>query len=1051
MLPDGNGGIRVLEFQRTGGFRPQYPGASVIDLRGDGTAPTVWAAISSGLGVPGTALWTVTSSGDEAVVLSGLYSESGTIGNFPIESTISSPNFSFSGFSGGHLADKTHFTKGLGDNLSIEGDHNLVFGDTITSSQKETVGDYLTAIGTNLTLGDAFTRRAYGGMRFPRAHFFSNNDTLSVPDGLGALILLEFQVNGFFVPTPDHITVDLRGLDIAPDVGAAIMAGLASGGSVIDWQVAYSDNDHISYRATYPIVGQNAAIQASISQSPVYEDFGVTGFSGARIGDGVDRSLIAGNGLRVGRNTHHCIALGSGDLATFPTMGKDGSFNVSIGNANNIGSRQGESDRAGSGNVVVGAFLYVGENPKTSDTDPGASRNVVVGYYSTSNSNDSVAIGSYAQVRHSSNPAGVAIGFHVTIDNGAHHSIAIGSTSTIGPGAYNSLAIGDTTSIGSGTYNSLAIGTAVSVGSGSHDAIALGNAITKFTGNTYTTALGMFIQEQGGNTRAQLVGFNITCSGGSTYVSSFGDSLTSGSGSIYCGLFGYNISFTNATDTYAFGKNISCGGGVGQHVLIGSDVHVSSGVARTVAIGYNVNLGSSVSDSVCIGSNLSASNRTALVVIGSGITTIAGNGTVTIGLSAANSSDNAVVIGISANVGSSSGQGIAIGAGATINSSSVNCVAVGAGANIGAGSNACSIINGASVGTNCTGANAFGNGSSVGHDCADVINFDGDVGHTSQRIFNALAVMPPNSWASIQIGSDNRIFGGPATSTINIGNGVVLRCGRTASVSRTVALGYTINLGELLVDATATIEVSGPENFVDNDYVVFPDGSGGTITVEYQTTGGFVPTPGRFTVDLQGLTSGDSQGVSDATRTVVVANSLLTAGTGSSGGIGYQQPYTYVGGTLGNGQSITPFVTAGASAFVGDTFADGDDGGPSSDSVAIGSYVTTGANCNYVVAIGRDVTVDTDVIDSIAIGRGAHSTVSHECVIGAGTADTSISIFTVRGYNGTALDTLKAINNPASGETGLSVTYNDGASISNKTLKAAVSPPGGSLLAYFDP
>jgi len=43
------------------------------------------------------------------------------------------------------------------------------------------------------------------------------------------------------------------------------------------------------------------------------------------------------------------------------------------------------------------------------------------------------------------------------------------------------------------------------------------------------------------------------------------------------------------------------------------------------------------------------------------------------------------------------------------------------------------------------------------------------------------------------------------------------------------------------------------------------------------------------------------------------------------------------------------------------------------------------------------------------------------------------------------------VSNPAAGSTGLSVVYNTAGTYSNKTIKAAVAPPGGSLLLYVDP
>jgi len=64
----------------------------------------------------------------------------------------------------------------------------------------------------------------------------------------------------------------------------------------------------------------------------------------------------------------------------------------------------------------------------------------------------------------------------------------------------------------------------------------------------------------------------------------------------------------------------------------------------------------------------------------------------------------------------------------------------------------------------------------------------------------------------------------------------------------------------------------------------------------------------------------------------------------------------------------------------------------------------------------------------------------------------------VRGYNGAALNTLDAVDNPVdSGNpnlavSGLTVVVTQGAALSNKTLKAApfANLPGGALVAYLE-
>lgn len=94
----------------------------------------------------------------------------------------------------------------------------------------------------------------------------------------------------------------------------------------------------------------------------------------------------------------------------------------------------------------------------------------------------------------------------------------------------------------------------------------------------------------------------------------------------------------------------------------------------------------------------------------------------------------------------------------------------------------------------------------------------------------------------------------------------------------------------------------------------------------------------------------------------------------------------------------------------------------------------------------------------IAIGYGASAT-DNECIVGSydplSSVDGSIHTFEVKGnntaYGSVAVDTLKAIDNPASGFVGLFATFNDGLSVTSKQMQATASPPIGSLPIYIDP
>lgn len=76
------------------------------------------------------------------------------------------------------------------------------------------------------------------------------------------------------------------------------------------------------------------------------------------------------------------------------------------------------------------------------------------------------------------------------------------------------------------------------------------------------------------------------------------------------------------------------------------------------------------------------------------------------------------------------------------------------------------------------------------------------------------------------------------------------------------------------VAATGTIQCVARANLVDNDFFTVSDGAT-TVIFEYQVTGGFVPTPGRVTIDVQ-AGGGGSTPMAALTLPVIVANLALT-------------------------------------------------------------------------------------------------------------------------------------------------------------------------------
>lgn len=149
---------------------------------------------------------------------------------------------------------------------------------------------------------------------------------------------------------------------------------------------------------------------------------------------------------------------------------------------------------------------------------------------------------------------------------------------------------------------------------------------------------------------------------------------------------------------------------------------------------------------------------------------------------------------------------------------------------------------------------------------------------------------------------------------------------------------------------------------------------------------------------------------------------------------------------------------------------------------AIGASITNGlvighgatVNATDGIAIGASSIVNN--FQSICVGTSASSSgangialgafatcAANVCSIGCSAGpssiptDMSIHTFAVRGWDltagggtGAAIDTIKAVDNPASGSTGLTVVYYDGLAYANKTIKAASSLPIGAMYLYIE-
>lgn len=163
------------------------------------------------------------------------------------------------------------------------------------------------------------------------------------------------------------------------------------------------------------------------------------------------------------------------------------------------------------------------------------------------------------------------------------------------------------------------------------------------------------------------------------------------------------------------------------------------------------------------------------------------------------------------------------------------------------------------------------------------------------------------------------------------------------------------------------------------------------------------------------------------------------------------------------GHYLTVGSSSGGCVAVGSAYPAGTGPGSSMGagclhSIMVGNACTIAAAVTGGIAIGHGPTVNGD--NSIALGSATSS--DNECIIGspigppADPTDLSFHTFIVYGWDlttetGASLFTIKAIDNPASGETGLTCVYSpDGTTYSNKTIKAAASIPVGALYLYVE-
>jgi hypothetical protein len=264
--------------------------------------------------------------------------------------------------------------------------------------------------------------------------------------------------------------------------------------------------------------------------------------------------------------------------------------------------------------------------------------------------------------------------------------------------------------------------------------------------------------------------------------------------------------------------------------------------------------------------------------------------------------------------------------------------------------------------------------SDVGSDCWGVVALN----DTRVSASNGLCV---------GVGSSNLIDTGCSNSsllgtqiTVAFQNNQSVMCGNrltagpdNGTAGHDIGIGSDIAFGRLTSDR-AVVNVGYPSvvSFVDNDWAEYPDGSGGTIIVEFQVTNGYVPIqPGSYTADLRGVSTAPDIALNVVNPIITAHTTLVIAGWGGDDNllnVTYRWP---VSGPAGNGQVVTSHVAA-TPPFYGGTFSGGWFANGASYSTGIGNGIEVRGGSDRIIAIGDDCRVGDRNSRNIAMGSLIH-------------------------------------------------------------------------------
>jgi hypothetical protein len=473
-------------------------------------------------------------------------------------------------------------------------------------------------------------------------------------------------------------------------------------------------------------------------------------------------------------------------------------------------------------------------------------------------------------------------------------------------------------------------------------------------------------------------------------------------------LSGSSSNVSGATSGVSIGSgNTITGQGpvaIGPSANASGDASISVGSSASsygrydIAIGNNAmaGAGSGAPCNIAIGNNVVANTD---VLPGFGMVSVGvavsgyGNGSVVVGSDSTDYGDNNVLVGSNNNVGTSivSYRGcVAIGLGITgigdntvmvgngALTDGVNCIAIGNGAHAQPGSwgNGIAIGNGASVPSGATFSIAIGSTCEAKADTSFAIG--------------ASCVLDATATFSVGVGRNVHVFD---TETVAIGNVLI------AEGARQVLIGTQSH-----IDSSANCIAIGDSN------ILLGPNTGNMIAI------------------------GQSLDVTGLQNAVVLGSRITFAGSGQGDDVLIGSDITFVGAV-----SLSQSIVIGGWNQIGD-------GGLG---IIVGYGSSIGDHTSGLV-LGRGASVAAVDLNMtytcIAIGLGAIAA-DAECVIGHSDpvviTNPAIRHFVVRGMVGVvgsvsayAIDTISAISEPTANNTGLTVTYNDGITISNKLIQA---------------